>query len=577
MSGIYGSFLKKSKHKNLYSNFSNFNLNSIKNEIIYKDITLGRCVLNKNHNDRFFDENDDFIVCFEGINYTKELRTIDDFIKSYKKEGLSFVKRLKGCFSGFLLDKQEEKIFIFNDHLASRSIFYYFSPEEGFIFSSELKLISKLMSTNGIHKNLDLDGVYLLALYGHLLDDITILEEVKRLPYSSIITYDINAQTCNVDSWFKYSKEKKSDMTLDEAIKGIDELMVSAIREEWNKDIEYGKKHFSLLSGGMDAKTNVLIAKSLGFSKMNTLTFGQSKSSDVKIAEDVSVKNGFDHTTMLLDNGNYLVEDTFKKYISVTDGLMMFHTSSHMQSSIEKVNFEDFAVLHSGQIGDLLFGSFIKRNGYNLIKNKDSIGYTGFIRNINALNKITKLDLILERYSKNQDYELYTYEQRVNNAVTTGDRAVSNWVDHVSPFYDKKLIEFCLTIPDEFKINESIYFKWLAKKHPNVLQFKWDKIEMAPTNSFKIKYGKIFKKYYNGAKKYFKWNYESMTPFSKWIKTNPAILENLNTIFNSEINKIENLELKNDLETIFKADVFEYRNKFAVVTTLLAIKMHYEV
>ena len=498
-------------------------------------------------------------------------------MQCYGREGIGFIKNLKGYFSGFLFDKQDEKLFVYNDHLATRSVFYYYTPEEGFMFGSEMKIISQILSENNITKTLNLDGAYLLALYGHLLDDLTIIKEIKKLAYSSILTYDVKSNTVETDQWFKYSKKKEKAMSLEEAIEGIDKLMVAAIEEEWNKDKTYYKKHFSLLSGGMDARTNVLIAKALGFSKMNTLTFGQSKSSDVKIAEDIALKNGFDHTTMYLDKGHYLVEHTYDKYISITEGLMMFNTSSHMQSSIEKINFDDFSVLHSGQIGDLLFGSFVKKNGYNLIENKANIGYTGFIKNKELLNKIKSLDPILKRYAHNQDYELYTYEQRVNNAVTTGDRAVSNWVDHVSPFYNKKLIAFCLTIPDQFKLNESIYFKWLAKKHPYVLNYKWDKIEMRPTNSFKVRYGKLFKKYYNGAKKYFNWNYESMTPFSKWIKENPAILENLNIIFNTEIDQVNNLELKNDLETIYNADVFEYRNKFAVVTTLLAIKMHYEV
>jgi len=41
--------------------------------------------------------------------------------------------------------------------------------------------------------------------------------------------------------------------------------MVQAVRREWSKDKEYGYKMFSTLSGGLDSRANVMLARELGF------------------------------------------------------------------------------------------------------------------------------------------------------------------------------------------------------------------------------------------------------------------------------------------------------------------------
>ena len=77
-------------------------------------------------------------------------------------------------------------------------------------------------------------------------------------------------------------------------------------------------------------------------------------------------------------------------------------------------------------------------------------------------------------------------------------------------------------------------------------------------------------------KKHFNWHYESMNPFGRWLKESPEILKTLNHIFGSEIHKTYiDADLKKDLQKIYKDDIFEARNKFAVISVLLALKLHF--
>jgi len=532
---------------------------------------LGGNLLKKNLNDRFFKTDNDITVCFDGINFSNT-QTASFFIQEYKKRGTSFLKSLKGNYSGFILDEKEELLHIFNDHLSTRNIYYFYQKKIGFIFSSKLSFISKILKSYNIPYSVDQDAVYMMALYGFILEDKTYIKGVKKLSYSTILSYSIKENTFTSSNWLEYSSKSKK-VSLREAEENIDKLLLNSVKNNWNKDV--GGKHLSLLSGGMDAKTNILLAKEIGFSNINTITFGQKDSKDIKYAKQIAEEEKFNHYERYLENPLYLIDDILENYIKPNDGMIMFHLSAHTSSTIRNRDLSGFSNLHTGQIGDVLFGSFSKGN-YDFHKNKRSIGYTGFVENENFLDKIESLPEILNKYQK-LGVELYIYEQRQINATIYGDRSLNDVIDNLSPFYDLDLIQYCLSLPLEVKRNQQIYFTWLARYHDTILNYKWDKINMKPNTAWKVRYGKLFKKYYNGGKKYFKLKYESMNPYQIWLNDYPSVLRTFDRILEAELEKpYLTKELKADLKSIYNNNIFEYRNKFAVITSLLAIKLHFD-
>lgn len=570
MAGIYGVFLKTK----LTSGGLNFrDQDSVKNEFVDAKGIVGRSVLNKLNKDRFFETQGGITICFEGVNLSDNILSTDNFFEEYSKNGISFIKELKGSYSGFIYDVDKEKVFVFNDHLSTKNVFYFFDKELGFIFSSELIALKTYLKDSDINFSLNQDAVYMMALYGFILEDNTYINEVKKLPYSSLISFDLAQNTLEIDSVFSYSTEKEP-INYQDALYRINSLMEYSVEKNWSKNSDSSSKHLSLLSGGMDARTNIVIAKNLGFENITTITFGQSDSKDILYAKEIAVKEGLNSFQRFLDSPSYLIDNIIENYIIPNDGLMMYHTSAHTSSTVKSFNITDFPVLHTGQIGDLLFGSFTKE-GYDFKKNRGSIGYTGFVSNDALLNKIKSLPNILDKYQE-RGLELYTYEQRVINATLVGDRSLNDVIDNVSPFFDLELINFCLSLPNKYKADQLIYFDWLKKYHGRALQYPWDKIEMLPNHKLKIVYGKMFKKYSNGAKKYFNLNYDSMNPYNEWLKNDATIIQTLNAIFETEIIRdYISMEMKADLKEIYQANIFEFRNKFAVITALLAMKLYF--
>jgi len=571
MAGIYGVLLKQSNQKETYKKFYNANFpNIIGEEIVYKDFRFGRSVLNKFKEDRFLVENEKYILCFEGINYSKICKP-QDFINAYEEKGREFISDLKGSFNGFIFSKIDGEIFVFNDILATRALYYYYNPEHGFAFSSEMHVLSKLLKTSGISLNLDYNGIYAVALYGQSFYNFTTVEEIKKLNYGSTLSFNISKNRIQENSYFRF-KRKEKENSLKDIVEQIDDLMINAVQEEWQKDRTNGYNHFGLISGGMDSRVNTMLAKGLGFRDINTYTYGDPNSSDIKIAQQIAKENFKTHMQFNLFNGKFLLENVLNNYIKATDGLTYFAANAVIFNAFKRLDFTDYGLVHSGQLGDTAFGAFIQPN-FDYANRLDKIGVTGFVRNKKLLEKLPFLTNIIQDY-QNSDNDEFTFEQRQVNGTLMGDKVFNNFIDIASPFYDRELLELMLSVPTRFKINQQVYFDWLNDKHPEITSYKWDKIGLKPNSNFNIRYGRLFKKYYNGGKKYLGLPYDSMSPINIWLKKDPSILQEFDRLFEENIGLIQDKEIQNDFRQIYKDDIFEFRNKFSVLSALLGLKMH---
>jgi asparagine synthase (glutamine-hydrolysing) len=573
MAGIYGVLLdKKSSKSNLYEDFYNYNFpNTIQEEIGYGEFLFGRSVLDKFKKDRFLYEDNYYIICFEGINYSN-IQSPSEFIKAYQERGTAFVKDLKGVFSGFLLSKEENQLYVFTDNLSTKKIFYYHS-EDGLAFSSEMHVLSKYLRENDIVLSYDLDGIYSLALYGQMINDHTVVKEIKKMGYGSILNYNLVTRKLKIEQYYKPQK-KIVAQKLSDVIETLDRLMEDAVKAEWQKDINNCyHAHLALISGGMDSRVNTLLAKKIGFENINGYTYGDPNSSDVKIAGKIASDNFYSHLQCNLNTGNFFMENILEQYVKPTDGLTEFTSSAIIYNAFSMINCSRYGLLHSGQIGDYVFGSLLKPN-YDFKDNLDKIGLTGFVQNKKLLEKINSLKQVIGEY-QGTDYEIFAYGHRLTNGALFGDSVFCNFIDQASPFYNKDLLDYVFTLPNKYKLNQKIYFEWLKKKHPETLKYKWEKIGLKPNSNFNLKYGKLFKKYINGGKKYFGLRYDSMNPIGVWFSEDPKPLMAFDAIFNEQFEQVKNADLKKDLEQIYRNDIFAYRNKFAVITVLLSLKLHF--
>lgn len=570
MSGLYGFYSeKKIATKNHFERFfSATNPNIINEEFSYNKFIYGRSVLNKFTNDRFLHESDLFIIGIEGIIYNFE-NPKKEIPKAFQKHGLKFIEKLDGGFSGFIFDKKKQKLHLFTDLLATRSLFYYIDKKtNSFFFASELKVLSSLLSDLNVPTTPDKDGFNCLLTIGHMLDDITLVQEIKRLRNSSLLTYDLKTRKHTKEKRFSFQKRPEK-IDFNDAIEQFDSLLTNAINKEWEKDINNKfSTHLTFLSGGLDARVNALLANEFGFNNILSLNFSQTGAPDHLIAKEIALGESFDHHFFKLDEGNYLLS-SIENMVAGNDGLVGFHRAAHMFKALQSLNLSKYGIAHSGQIGDVLLGSFTRPDKTF----EQEISKLSGIYESEILNQVSILPEISERYKNS--IELFSYEQRQINGTLNGDRLCAHLIDIQSPFYDKELIQFCLTLPGRYKVGKKLYTEWIRKKHPNVFDYTWDKAGIPPKNHVVItKIAIQLKKYFGYARRLLGNDPATMNPYNNWIKENSKLRNEIIDTYKSTLPLISEKWLLENFEIIYNQP--SERAKLSSLTAILAYKLHFK-
>ncbi len=542
--------------------------------LLFNNISYGRKYIDKFENERFIIENDSYVCMFEGFLFDiKGFNTQKDFFEG--KLSFANVKKiiseLDGVFSLFIYFKKEEKFFLATDHLAAVKIFYT-QIDNQFIFSSDLFDITNYYKSNQKEITIDRDAIYFFLGFGSVALDKTLFKNILKLEPSTYLEYDVKTDVYEVYKYGFLDFSKNNCLTEHEIIDTYETLISKAMNRIIELNKRYGLENLAALSGGLDSKSMVVAMNQGAIDKLTTFTFAEYNSADQKIAQSVASKLGLLHNFIALDNGNCL-KYNFEKSIRLSNGMVALHTILHGYNSFVNLNTKQFGILLTGQIGDAIFGShFI---GTQTLKAYiASKSHYGTVPDF-LYDKIGFMDALLEEYSHNNS-EAYIYEGRISNGTMYGDISLRNAIDPLTPFYSKALLNFTLTVPEKYRMDEDIYIKWLKKYHPQVLEFDWDKCACKPKSKFSVQIFKYLHTVYNAIKKRVKMKYDGMNPFDIWYRDNPSILENLDNKFNLNIEVMNfDEELKADVIKLYNSDVDRYkRNKFVVITLLLSLQLH---
>lgn len=106
----------------------------------------------------------------------------DWLVRFYEREGDQFVARLNGLFSGLLIDKRQNKVFLFNDRYGVERI-YWHEKEGEFYFASEAKALLRVLPEL---REFDEAGVAQFLSYGCTMEGRTLFRDIRLLPGGSL-------------------------------------------------------------------------------------------------------------------------------------------------------------------------------------------------------------------------------------------------------------------------------------------------------------------------------------------------------------------------------------------------------
>src|SRR5947207_328946 len=104
----------------------------------------------------------------------------------YEEEGDCFFEKLNGLFSGLIIDKRQNKAYLFNDRYGVERI-YWHETEDALFFASEAKALLRVLPEL---REFDQEGVTQFVAFGWTLEGRTLFRGVRLLPTGSVWSFE---------------------------------------------------------------------------------------------------------------------------------------------------------------------------------------------------------------------------------------------------------------------------------------------------------------------------------------------------------------------------------------------------
>lgn len=556
-----------------------------------RGLCVERRVVNKFMADRLFDEDDDYLIVVEGVVLNNH-QLIEKYsstnwkrcvIDMYRQNGDTFFNEFRGSFSGALYDKRSNKWLIYTGHTGEKQVFFSKTPD-GFLLGSEMRFVVEALKLNALPVSLDMTGAYLSLTNGFCIEDRTLVKEVHKLIAGHFIR--IISGELEIIRYHRFSNKPNNTITQRSAVESIDRLFRQAIRRQFDKDLEYGYRHLACLSGGLDSRMTVWVAHEMGYTDQTNIDYSQSGYLDFEISQKIATDLHHDYFFHSLDGGDFIPRCQFVSPITYGSGFLLGHGFSMEQF----INFEPFGLMHTGQIGDAIIGSFFQKNEYNTNVKLGQGAYSTVL-----MDRLSDYHF-LEQYENEEIYCLYT---RAFTGANQGLLTFQENTESCSPFTDVDFLEYCYSIPLNLRFNHKIYIDWILEKYSGAAEYVWEKIgrtikpfDNLPPRKMKVMGYEVphisdpaFKVYLKGfvlrrlgiKKKGEKRSSirmiseKGMNPVDYWYNTNPKIRVFINGFWEKNKDIVPDACLRDDMEHLMEQEtVFD---KLLCCNVLSAIKL----
>ncbi len=531
-----------------------------KGVFVEKNIALGHrrlAILDTSNaaNQPFADETSRFVIVFNGEIYNfKELeKKLSDKNINYKTTGDTEVllylyihygeqmlEFLNGFFAFAIYDRQSQNIFIARDRIGIKPLYYY-QDEHQFIFSSEIKSITKY----NIKKELDYNSLSFYFQLNYIPSPRSIYTNVRKLEAGNFIKIDNQKNIVN-SSYYKIPKfdDSKTILSYSEAQNELAVRLEESVKLRLISDVPLG----AFLSGGIDSSVMVALA-SRHTKNLNTFSIGYKDEpffDETKYAELVAKKFKTSHHTFKLTN-----DDLLNEVFNVLDYIdEPFADSSAIAVYILSKQTRKFAtVALSGDGADEMFAGYNKHQAhYKAMQNNlqnNIVKHSKFLlsilpksRNNPLTNKFRQIyrfaeglnlndkdrylrwaSLGTEKYSfalLNNKVQKTEYKQYRNNILQEIDNksihsilnadmqlvlrddmlrkvdsmSMANSLEVRTPFLDHNFVEFAMSLPEKYKVNSKIKKKILQDSFRSILPTELYK---RPKHGFEVPLTKWFK------------------------------------------------------------------------------------
>ncbi len=443
------------------------------------DLRIAEKFLDKFAGDKCFDDRGNYFICLDGVTLnSRELvrsfaaTDIGSAVAAAAKDPSGFPAALRGGFGGFVWDLAENNGVLFTNHFGSRYLYYAYDEAAGAtFFSASLADMAAMLRSAGKTTRLDETAGYYMLSFGYMADDRTLIEGVRKLEPGCCLRIAAG-QAPRIGRYFVYDNENILDESFDDIVDGFYERMSLAVRQGFEKDLEYGYGHLSLLSGGLDSRMILFFARKLGFSDILTLTFGQSGCADEKIAAAISRDLGCEHLFRHLDGGNFLAA-SIDDCVEANDGMIIYAGSAHALSTYQMIDWRRYGLLHNGNLADASQGDYVETDEHAPPSAEEWAYSKRFLPRVEEA-----IHEVLRRYPNQEAFAIAT---RGANAILNGSVSAQGITETDEPFLHPDLASWAARIPPQYKRGEHVFLAMINKHFPEAAAYPWQRWRLNPT------------------------------------------------------------------------------------------------
>ncbi len=477
------------------------------------------------------------------------------FLSRTSSHGLpQFLHELNGSFCGFIYDINNCILNVFTDHVGSRPVYIY-SHANGFFVDTSLKNLAISIRRANLPLNLSTYGSYCLLAYGFMVDNSTLIESVEKISSATIQSISQTNNNLIIKSNLYWQGLQLLDVSgletyrsYKESVNLLIDRFKSAVALEYEKDTEYHRSHIATLSGGLDSRSCLFYATSLGIKGIKTICYSQSGYLEEIIAKKISAYCNCGYIYFSLDGGDYLLD--IDKAIASTEGMTTFRPIAHSLHVFSFLTWEKFGLLHTGLLGDAVIGGIYCGN--NKFSNGIEIATRLNPKNIRIMNSRYKekatgfFNAITDFKSlasfNSSSAESVVFKNRGLNGILQSNLGASQFTNTASPFLNKDVLEASFEVPSKFRENYRFYLDWLKQSIPEATKFVWEGTGMRPVlwgtpippKSIPVKVRKLFLKMISSEAPE-----PSRHPYVYWLNRNKFLNAGLSEYFDDHIFLLE--------------------------------------
>lgn len=423
----------------------------------------------------------------EGVDFNSSCDT-EVILKGFALLGNSFFDLLEGMFSVAIYNERSKILTLARDKFGIKPLLYY-RTNNSIAFASELKV---LLSCGKVPKQLDEVSVNSFLANGSVRQPSTIIKNVYNLNPGQVVAFDSQLNIISelyLTSPFDYISSPKS--TYPEAQEAFSQTLDNAVKKHMVSDVDVG----CFLSGGYDSSLLLALASKHSNTTIKSFTIGFENQHEVpdetNSATRIASHIGSDHYNFIVEDSSIL--NHYQTFIDAIDQPSVdgFNTflASYIASKFVKVtlsglgsdellggypHFHSILVTHPKKI--LPYDRLLARvHQYrpSKITRRSSLRFNSIAQNIEStrtlltsrqLKKMLNPSLLRQPLGLTSDesssaivssISKYECKNYLLNTLLRDTDSVSMWHSlEVRPvFLDIDFVRFCLSLPDQFKVN----------------------------------------------------------------------------------------------------------------------------